>query len=349
MRSSRRCSVRTHGEGKDTRGAVCDAIEWSTSCSLNTFRLLFMLPDDAAWQPEPENSSSSFSFSFSAPDPTPAVDPATLPPVPLLFLYNLEYAHLVAEGELPRRIEAHLAQRGEAGRKYVVAVARVEQEQGRTEGPAGPAPVTTCATGGACCKSSAAPPAAAATSCGCATPSAECAPASVTSPSTSIAASPSSPSSPPLVFSSPSALPSSSEPLESFYLNGYSFSLPHSLASSKDLFQRVQVVWIGSDSDYQLLTNCMLVYNSNTFHLYNPSTKRLAKEIKSKSKTLARRYYLMEKAKNADIVGILVGTLGVGQLHSQHAAKGHSVVRVLTLPASFPSLLSLSFQRTTCR
>jgi len=30
-----------------------------------------------------------------------------------------------------------------------------------------------------------------------------------------------------------------------------------------------------------------------------------------------KRYYLIEKAKDADIIGILVGTLSVGSLHLQ--------------------------------
>lgn len=112
------------------------------------------------------------------------------------------------------------------------------------------------------------------------------------------------------MFSTPAAYPAA-DSLQSFSLNGFTFSFPASVVSTRAAFHQVQVVWLGGEVECALLTNAMLNYNANTFHLYNPTTARLTKELKGKSKQLARRYYLMEKAKNADIVGILVGTLGV--------------------------------------
>jgi len=78
-----------------------------------------------------------------------------------------------------------------------------------------------------------------------------------------------------------------------------------------DKFRSVQVVWLGDDVDHKLLVNCMLNFNAHKFSMLNPATFSLRRDIKGQSRTLARRYFLMEKAKNAEIIGILVGTLGV--------------------------------------
>nr|CAB3489706.1 unnamed protein product [Digitaria exilis] len=49
---------------------------------------------------------------------------------------------------------------------------------------------------------------------------------------------------------------------------------------------------------------------------YDPVENRLSTDVSQLMKVLRRRYYLVEKAKDANIIGILVGTLGVaGYLH----------------------------------
>ena len=227
-------------------------------------------------------------------------------------MYNLEYSYLTGDPDFSRRIEAQLSAKT-GGRKYVVSMARVQQEQPHgTEGsPQQTTPI--CASGSCGCSNQSgltntAPSCACQSSSACAIPTpATAATVASGSPITAVSA----PASfPPLLFSTPSAYPPR-DALRSFSLNGYSFSLPASLVGTKEDFHKVQVVWLGDEVEYALLTNCMLNYNRNTFHLYNPTSLRLTNELKSKSKQLARRYYLMEKAKNAEIVGILVGTLGV--------------------------------------
>lgn len=47
------------------------------------------------------------------------------------------------------------------------------------------------------------------------------------------------------------------------------------------------------------------------FERYNAEDEVLVKDLPSKSKDLMRRFYLVERAKEASIVGIVVGTLGV--------------------------------------
>lgn len=52
-------------------------------------------------------------------------------------------------------------------------------------------------------------------------------------------------------------------------------------------------------------------YNSNTFYSYYPHKKEFRKEDIQVNKHLMRRFYLIEKAKDSDIFGIVVGTLSV--------------------------------------
>ncbi len=49
------------------------------------------------------------------------------------------------------------------------------------------------------------------------------------------------------------------------------------------------------------------------FHSYDPRSQTTRRETVSVNKMLGRRYYLVQRAKEAMTVGILVGTLGVGE------------------------------------
>lgn len=69
------------------------------------------------------------------------------------------------------------------------------------------------------------------------------------------------------------------------------------------------VVYIGSPSAQQFI-NILLRCNENKCLLYNP-LENVCTTAKDLNRTLMRRYYLVQKAKEAEIVGILVGTLGV--------------------------------------
>ncbi|KAJ7260523.1 hypothetical protein O6H91_Y407500 [Diphasiastrum complanatum] len=68
------------------------------------------------------------------------------------------------------------------------------------------------------------------------------------------------------------------------------------------------IVWIGQESP--AITNFILVYNACIVVRYDP-TKQLQVDVANQSRTLKRRYYFVERAKDANIVGIVVGTLGV--------------------------------------
>jgi len=55
----------------------------------------------------------------------------------------------------------------------------------------------------------------------------------------------------------------------------------------------------------------VLYFSSHLIYSYSPQSAELRQEGLSISRSLLRRHYLVEKAKDAQIVGILVGTLGV--------------------------------------
>nr|XP_054764127.1 2-(3-amino-3-carboxypropyl)histidine synthase subunit 2-like [Lytechinus pictus] len=69
------------------------------------------------------------------------------------------------------------------------------------------------------------------------------------------------------------------------------------------------VFYVGAEG--RTLTNFMMVLNKCTFFTFDPATCRGRQETLNVSRTLMRRYHLIEKAKDANVVGILAGTLGV--------------------------------------
>ncbi|KAA8544773.1 hypothetical protein F0562_019523 [Nyssa sinensis] len=78
--------------------------------------------------------------------------------------------------------------------------------------------------------------------------------------------------------------------------------------------------WIGSDNS--AFANVVLTFNGCEIVRYDATENRLVTDLSQQRKILKRRYYLVEKAKDANIIGILVGTLGVaGYLHMIHQMK----------------------------
>lgn len=69
------------------------------------------------------------------------------------------------------------------------------------------------------------------------------------------------------------------------------------------------IVWLGPEGP--ALTNIMLTYNATAVVRYDPDEKSLLTDVANQSKLLRRRYYLVERAKDANIIGIVIGTLGV--------------------------------------
>ncbi|KAH9608116.1 hypothetical protein KSS87_021790 [Heliosperma pusillum] len=102
---------------------------------------------------------------------------------------------------------------------------------------------------------------------------------------------------------------------KSYSIGGLKWSLSHD--------QRIEdylVFWIGSDNS--AFANTVLTFNACEIVRYDATEKCLTTDVSQKTRILKRRYYLVEKAKDANIVGIVVGTLGVaGYLHMINQIK----------------------------
>ncbi|KAJ1295318.1 hypothetical protein BS78_01G215100 [Paspalum vaginatum] len=69
------------------------------------------------------------------------------------------------------------------------------------------------------------------------------------------------------------------------------------------------IFWIGQDNS--AFANIVLTFNKCEIVRYDTIENQLSTDVSHLMKILRRRYYLVEKAKDANIIGILVGTLGV--------------------------------------
>ncbi|GBM81031.1 2-(3-amino-3-carboxypropyl)histidine synthase subunit 2 [Araneus ventricosus] len=88
----------------------------------------------------------------------------------------------------------------------------------------------------------------------------------------------------------------------------------HFLIPSELSLNNYKVFYIGSRP--VTLTNFMLTLKNCLFYSYNPVLKLSRVETLDVNKHLKRRYYYIEKAKDANIIGILVGTVGVSEYMS---------------------------------
>ncbi|XP_065866064.1 uncharacterized protein [Euphorbia lathyris] len=80
------------------------------------------------------------------------------------------------------------------------------------------------------------------------------------------------------------------------------------------------LLWVGSNNS--AFSNVVLTFNSCEIVRYDADEDRLVTDLSESRRILKRRYYLVEKAKDANVVGILVGTLGVaGYLDVIHQMK----------------------------
>ncbi|KAL6875688.1 hypothetical protein ACP4OV_013201 [Aristida adscensionis] len=84
--------------------------------------------------------------------------------------------------------------------------------------------------------------------------------------------------------------------------------------SNEEKMEDYLIFWIGQDNS--AFANIVLTFNKCEIVRYDTTSNQLSTDVSHLMKILRRRYYLVEKAKDANIVGILVGTLGVaGYLH----------------------------------
>ncbi|KAK4267541.1 hypothetical protein QN277_024310 [Acacia crassicarpa] len=80
------------------------------------------------------------------------------------------------------------------------------------------------------------------------------------------------------------------------------------------------IFWIGLDNS--AFANVVLTFNACEIVRYDATENQMVTDLSQQRRILKRRYYLVERAKDANIIGILVGTLGVaGYLHMIHQMK----------------------------
>ncbi|CAG5124338.1 unnamed protein product [Candidula unifasciata] len=99
---------------------------------------------------------------------------------------------------------------------------------------------------------------------------------------------------------------SKSQPASSF-ISKYGRTIEIPITEDIDSYS---FIFIG-DTEGSSLTNLMMTFNRCPFYSYNPLNMKSRKETLNVNKALMKRYYLIERAKDANIVGIVVGTLGV--------------------------------------
>ena len=89
---------------------------------------------------------------------------------------------------------------------------------------------------------------------------------------------------------------------------GRTYDLPEG-----DSIEDYTIFYIGDESP--TLSNIMMTHSKCETYSYNPEKKQGRLESAQVNKALMRRYFLVQKAKDADVIGIAVGTLGVGKLN----------------------------------
>ncbi|KAI8637193.1 diphthamide biosynthesis protein 2 [Parasitella parasitica] len=85
---------------------------------------------------------------------------------------------------------------------------------------------------------------------------------------------------------------------------GRYFELPEGIP-----MESCSIFFIGKES--LTLTNIMMVHNKCPVFTYNPKTKEARKESVQVNRLLMKRYALLQAVKDAETIGIVVGTLGV--------------------------------------
>lgn len=79
-----------------------------------------------------------------------------------------------------------------------------------------------------------------------------------------------------------------------------------------DNIEDYTLFYVGDESP--TLSNIIMTHSKCEVYSYNPVTKEGRLESAQVNRALMRRYFLVQKAKDADIIGIAVGTLGVGNV-----------------------------------
>ncbi|GAA5851614.1 hypothetical protein JCM8547_001149 [Rhodosporidiobolus lusitaniae] len=109
------------------------------------------------------------------------------------------------------------------------------------------------------------------------------------------------------------------------------------------------IFWLGGEG--LALNNVLLTHGQCQVWSYNPLTQSARLESQRTNRMLMRRYAAVEKAKDADVIGILVGTLGVAaylplithlrQLIASHHKKSYTVAVGKLNPAKLANFVEV--------
>ncbi|KAL6531414.1 hypothetical protein OROMI_027777 [Orobanche minor] len=132
------------------------------------------------------------------------------------------------------------------------------------------------------------------------------------------------------------------ETCQEYNIGGLCWKLPQGRQMEDYLF-----FWIGSEDT--AFSNIVLTFNSCEIVRYDAREDCLITDLSQQKKVLRRRYYLFEKAKDANMIGILVGTLGavgyldmihkMGELITKAGKKSYTFVMGRPNPAKLANFL----------
>ncbi|KAJ3217665.1 Diphthamide biosynthesis protein 2 [Dinochytrium kinnereticum] len=74
------------------------------------------------------------------------------------------------------------------------------------------------------------------------------------------------------------------------------------------------------------LTNVVMTFSKKKVYSYSPANSEVREESAKVNRLLARRYNLMQRAKDANVIGIVVGTLGIADYHTLIVDLKHLII-----------------------
>ncbi|GAA5929266.1 2-(3-amino-3-carboxypropyl)histidine synthase [Sporobolomyces koalae] len=123
----------------------------------------------------------------------------------------------------------------------------------------------------------------------------------------------------------------------------------YDLPQGVDSIEECALFWIGPES--LALTNLLMTHGRCRIWSYDPTMRSCRLESARTNRMLMRRYALVEKAKDADVIGILVGTLGVAaylplithlrELIASHHKKSYTVAVGKLNPAKLANFIEV--------
>lgn len=111
------------------------------------------------------------------------------------------------------------------------------------------------------------------------------------------------------------------------------------MPSNKNLQENGVIIYIGGES--LTLSNLLLTNSTTPVISYDPKSKICKVESERTNKMLMRRYGTIQRAKDADVFGIVVGTLGAGKLTSISVLRCFADMPCLIQAAYLPTLAYL--------